>query len=444
MPTSFISLIAPILSMCILTLGNGFFTTLTTVQLSNLQMSTVIIGIISATYFAGMMLGSFFSQNIIAQVGHIRSYSVFAALMSICCLFQGVTENPLIWSILRFVCGFALAGLFIVIESWCISSTEIKYKGRIMGFYLFLYYLAQSVSQLFLKFEYNPELVAFCIISALACFSIIPVCLTRFATPEPEKAEFVSPVKYFKIIPLGIIASFISGIVLGCIYTMLPLSLKSVNFSNSQIAYLMSGTILGGVLFQLPIGKLSDIFDRRKVLFAVCIILTISSIVVCIFHRDFLQMFIFCFLVGSVSFAIYPLSISYASDKVDISKTVTVISIITLFYGIGSMLGPLAITGFINYLGGVVGFFLFMTISALILGSYTLWKIYHTIPIDSTEKGSFTVISPRTAIGMADVVEHNSSEFSEEIDDTIDDGNSKAYANIKSNVNDNSDEKKEV
>ena len=61
-----------------------------------------------------------------------------------------------------------------------------------MGFYLFLYYLAQSVSQLFLKFEYNPELVAFCIISALACFSIIPVCLTRFATPEPEKAVVVA------------------------------------------------------------------------------------------------------------------------------------------------------------------------------------------------------------------------------------------------------------
>jgi MFS family permease len=415
--TSFIPLIAPILSMCILTLGNGFFTTLTTVQLSNMQMSTIMIGVISATYFFGMMLGAFFSQNIIAKVGHIRSYSVFAALMSICCLFQGVSGNPLLWSVLRFICGFALAGLFIVIESWCISSVEIKYKGRIMGIYMFLFYLAQSVSQLFLKIEYSSELIAFCIISALACFSIIPVCLTRFATPEPEKPEFVSPVKYFKIIPLGIIAAFIAGVVLGCIYTMLPLSLKSVNFSNSQIASLMAITIFGGTLFQLPIGKLSDIFDRRRVMFGVCLVLILSSAAVCFFHSTYWQMIVLCFLVGSVSFAIYPLSISHASDKVDASKTVAVISIITLFFGIGSMVGPLAVTEFIDYLGGVVGFFVFIAVSALILGAYTFWKIRHIDPVDDAEKGSFTVISPRSAIGMAELVEHNAGESPGSVDD---------------------------
>ena len=413
---SFIPLIAPILSMCILTLGNGFFTTLTTIQLNNLQMSTVMVGIISATYFAGMMIGSFFSQNIIAKVGHIRSYCVFASLMSICCLFQGVFESPLLWAILRFICGYALAGLFIVIESWCISGAEIKYKGRIMGFYLFVYYLAQSISQLFLKIDYSSELVAFCIISALACFSIIPVCLTRFATPKPESPEFVSPVKYFKIIPLGIVAALISGMVLGCIYTMLPLSLTSVHFTNSQIAYLMSITILGGVLFQLPIGKLSDIFDRRKVMLGVCVMLIISSIAVCIFHRDFLQMLILCFFVGSMSFAIYPLSISHSSDKVDASKTVAVISIITLFFGIGSMVGPLIVTVFINSLGGIVGFFLFLVVTALVLGAYTFWRIHIIEPVDSVEKGSFTVISPKIAIGMADVVEHNSGESPNDID----------------------------
>jgi MFS family permease len=416
--TAFIPLIAPIMSMFILSLGNGFFTTLTTVQLSNMQMSTLMIGIISATYFGGMMLGSFFSQNIIAKVGHIRSYCVFAALMSICCLFQGSFENPVLWSILRFICGFALAGLTIVIESWCISSVDIKYKGRIMGFYLLLFYLAQSISQLFLKIEYSSELMAFSVISALACFSIIPVCLTRFATPEPEKPEFVSPAKYLKIIPLGLIASFIAGAVLGCIYTMLPLSLKSINFSNSQIAYLMSITIFGGVLFQLPIGKLSDIFDRRKVIFGVCVVLIVSSTIFCFINHSFWLMFVLCFFVGSASFTICPLSISHASDKVEVSKTVSVISMITLFYGIGSMVGPLVVTKFINYLGGVEGFFVFLTVLALILGTYTLWKIfsYRELPDDS-EKGSFTFTSARTAIGMAEVVEHNAGESPGSVDD---------------------------
>ena len=412
--SSFVPLIAPIVSLCILTLGNGFFTTLTTVQLSNMQLSTVMIGIISASYFAGMMIGSFFSQNIISKVGHIRAYCVFAALMSISCMFQGIVDNILVWTILRFICGYALAGLFIVIESWCIAGVEEQYKGRIMGFYLFSFYLAQSVSQLFLKIEYNPELIAFCIISALACFSIIPVCLTRFQAPQPETPEFVSPKKYFKRIPLGIVAALIAGMILGGIYTMLPLSLKSVNLSNAEIAYIMSITIFGGMLFQLPIGKISDSFDRRIVMLGVCVFVVIISIIICFTNYSFWHLFILCFFVGCVSFAIYPISISHACDHVDVSKTVAVISIITLFYGIGSMLGPLVVTLFIDLFGGITGFFLFLLSASFVLGCYIVWRIYKREPVEDDEKVQFTVTAPRVAIGMAEIMEQKFGDTDDE------------------------------
>ena len=145
-------------------------------------------------------------------------------------------------------------------------------------------------------------------------------------------------------------------------------------------------------------------------MFCVCVVCVVASVAVCFFHSGYWQMIVLCFIVGSVSFAIYPLSISHASDKVDASKTIAVVSIITLFYGIGSMVGPLLVSEFIGYLGGITGFFLFLAVSAFVLGIYTLWKIYKTEPLDSEEKGSFTVITPRTAIGMAMVVEHNSGE----------------------------------
>ena len=416
--SAFIPLVAPILSLCILTLGNGFFTTLTTVQLSNMQLSTVMIGIISASYFAGMMLGSFFSQSIISKIGHIRAYCVFAALMSTSCMFQGIIDNTLIWGILRFVCGYALAGLFIVIESWCIAGVGDQYKGRIMGFYLFAFYFAQSASQLFLKIDYNPELVAFCIISALACFSIIPVCITRFKTPQPETPELVSPGKYFKIVPLGMIAALIAGMILGGIYTMLPLSLKSASLSNSEIAYIMAITIFGGMLFQLPIGKISDSFDRRRVMLVVCILIIIVSTIVCLFHNSFWQLFILCFFIGSVSFAVYPISISHSSDHVDVSKTVAIISIVTLFYGIGSMLGPVVATVFIDLLGGITGFFLFLLVCAAILGIYIFYRMFQREPIKDSEKVHFTPTAPRMAIGMVEVMEQNFNESESEDSDS--------------------------
>lgn len=433
MHKSFIPLITPILSCCILTLGNGFYTTLTTVQLTKLNFSTIVVGIISAVYFAGMLLGSLHSQTIISKVRHIRAYSVFAALMSICCLFQGVVIDPWLWGILRFICGYALAGLFIVIESWCISSVDDQYKGRIMGLYLFAYYLAQTCGQFFLKINYSNELVAFCIIAGFACFSIIPVSLTRHNTPQPESPEFVSPIKYMKIIPLGLCAAFIGGVLIGSIYTMLPLAFKTSNFTDSQLANIMAVTILGGMIFQLPIGKLSDSFDRRKVILGICISIVFFSILICIFHKVYLQILIFSFFIGSGIFTIYPISISHSSDLVDISKSVIVISIITLFFGLGSMLGPLFVTIFIDLLGGINGFFIFTLISSLVLGIYTYVRILKKDPVDDSEKVTFTPTTSNTVMEMKESIQqsiieesnkNNTSEYTENESSSLEDENS--------------------
>lgn len=63
------------------------------------------------------------------------------------------------------------------------------------------------------------------------------------------------------------VASVIGGSLLGSIYTLLPIFLVRVGSDHDMISVLMMTTILGGMLLQVPIGKLSDLIDRRKVIF---------------------------------------------------------------------------------------------------------------------------------------------------------------------------------
>ena len=53
-------ILTPIVAMCVLSFGNGFFTTFSAIELNSLGRSNFMIGIISAAYFFGMTTGSYF------------------------------------------------------------------------------------------------------------------------------------------------------------------------------------------------------------------------------------------------------------------------------------------------------------------------------------------------------------------------------------------------
>ena len=374
MRTKILLLISPILGMCVLTLGNGFFTTLSTVQLNNTGQSTWVIGIISAVYFLGMTLGPYFSQPLIARVGFIRSYVIFAAAVSISTLLLGVFSNPILWMILRFICGYALAGLFVVIESWCLSAAGSENKGTVFSFYLFAYYGAQSLSQLFLNIHFNEVLVAFCLVSVLASFSIIIVSTTKVDAPIPEPEGLTPPWKLLNKIPLSIWTAFVGGIILGSIYTIYPLFLQDVGLGDSKLSYIMMITVLGGMLFQIPIGKLSDRIDRRVVLFFVLVVFVIVSALILLAHQFYWELLIGSFILGGMSFVLYPLSISHASDYVAENQIISIIGALTISYGLGSMVGPLVISVLIEILGPY-GYFILMLVVSIPLALYTLYRI---------------------------------------------------------------------
>lgn len=90
-------ILTPIVAMCVLSFGNGFFTTYSSIELNSLGRSNLMIGLISAAYFFGMTAGSYFSQFTIVRVGYIRAFVLFASLMAISTLTVGIFKEVPIW-----------------------------------------------------------------------------------------------------------------------------------------------------------------------------------------------------------------------------------------------------------------------------------------------------------------------------------------------------------
>jgi MFS family permease len=68
--------------------------------------------------------------------------------------------------------------------------------------------------------------------------------------------------------PVAVVGYALSGLVSSSFYALVPAWMQDEGIARETIALFMLVAVLGGLAFQVPIGRLSDGFDRRIVLAA--------------------------------------------------------------------------------------------------------------------------------------------------------------------------------
>ena len=69
--------------------------------------------------------------------------------------------------------------------------------------------------------------------------------------------------------PFGMVSSFFYGTIQSALFTLLAVYATTMNFSIFQISLVTFLLAVSGAISQWPIGKLSDMFDRRRVIIIV-------------------------------------------------------------------------------------------------------------------------------------------------------------------------------
>lgn len=110
--------LALLLSLSVLLLGSGLLGTLLPLRMVVEHFPTATIGLVMACYSAGYVMASLWFGGILVRVGHIRAFAVLAALAAGSTLLYPLLIDPVLWALMRTVFGFAIAGLYMVTESW--------------------------------------------------------------------------------------------------------------------------------------------------------------------------------------------------------------------------------------------------------------------------------------------------------------------------------------
>ena len=359
-------LLSPILSLLLYATASSFLTTLLPLQLQERGVSPWLMGSVTALFYSGLIWGALRIESYLIRVGFIRAYVTLAAMLTTSALCFIFTQNIWIWLILRFFYGAGVAGLCLVIENWFLKIADDASRGRVLGLYMLMFYIAQVLGQSLLRFMDIDGDKPYSLIALLSTLSIIPMAWTHLSSPVPDEKSILSVRKLAAISPSGMTGSFGAGMMMGAFYGLMPAVLARMDYTYGDIATLMVVILLGGMLLQYPIGKLSDFFPRRWTLMLTCVLTTLMSIL--LIHAKSLPIpfSVLCFFYGGVMFTIYPLSINVLCDFLSSKDIVAATGGLLVVYSMGAVTGPLIVPGFLAY-WGTEGMFLFSAVVAALL-----------------------------------------------------------------------------
>jgi MFS family permease len=110
----------------------------------------------------------------------------------------------------------------------------------------------------------------------------------------------------------------------------------------------MSVAVIAGALVQWPVGRLSDRFDRRKVLLVLLTGAAMTGVALWLVAASGPLLLIFGFLFGALALPGYSLAAAHAYDKTPASDTVATAATVLLVNGTGAAIGPLLATAFLS------------------------------------------------------------------------------------------------
>ena len=70
----------PLVSLFILILGNGYFLTFVSLRLDLAQVSSEMIGLVTASFYTGVLLASFLAPPWIRRLGHLRTWILLCGI----------------------------------------------------------------------------------------------------------------------------------------------------------------------------------------------------------------------------------------------------------------------------------------------------------------------------------------------------------------------------
>ncbi len=371
-------------------MGNGLQGTLLPIRANIEAFSTLEVGIMGSSYFLGFAAGCILGPRVVRRVGHIRAFTAMVSIASTTALVHALVPSPIAWWLLRAATGFCFAVLYMIIESWLNERSTNETRGSIFSVYTIINLSVLTLGQLMITLYDPAAFPLFALASILVSIAAVPVAMTRAPAPAPLGDVRIRIRRLFEMSPVGFAGCLAVGLVNGSFWALGPVFAQQSGMNVAGIAFFMSVTVIAGALGQWPLGRASDMIDRRKVIIGACLAGALAGVGMVVFN-DFWGRGIlaFSFLFGVFAFPLYALAVAHTNDFVPPEDYVEVASGLLLVYAIGAVIGPMVASGTMAFAGpdGLFGYTAFVHAA---MALFTIYRLRMRARAPEEERAAFT------------------------------------------------------
>ncbi len=351
--------------------------------------SAFSLGLLGTSWAVGYVLGCVFAPRLVAGVGHIRAFGTLAATAAIVVLLSSMFPDPWVWIPLRAISGFCFAGAAMIVESWLSEEVDSSIRGQVFGTYAMINLIGSTGGQMILIGADISGHWYFMLAAIFYCLALIPTAISSNRAPAPLFEVKLNIPRLWRNSPVAVFAALMIGISNGTFATLAAVYGARIGLDMTSIVIFCSLPVLAGALFQIPVGKASDRFDRRKILVLLAVLaIAAESIFLTMSPQTGIQNILIGSLLGAAMFAMYPIVLAHANDHAEVGQSLQISGGLLMFFGYGSILGPF-LGGIALSLIGPPALFWTMIISHILIVLFTIWRMSRRESAKSEEKPAF-------------------------------------------------------
>jgi len=360
--------------------SQGMLLPLIAVIFENTGLSSDLNGLNATALYIGILLVSPFMEYPLKRFGY-KPIIIFGGLIvALSLALFPLWQTFWFWFFLRLFIGIGDHALHFASQTWITSFSSEEKRGRNISLYGLFFGVGFAVGPLLAPLVTINEALPFIISSVLCFVGWLLVFLLKNDYPEQtiEVNSMKETLKRFKqawkYSWVAFLPPFGYGFLESSLNGSFPVYGLRIGLDVPNISVLLFTFAIGAIIFQLPLGILSDKLGRRTVLMSILFIGFLSFTAAGFLEESLIALMICLFISGMVVGSTFSLGISYMTDLMPKNLLPTGNLLCGIAFSVGSLAGPYFGGLFIEYTTNISYFMIISTMLLFIAVAVTFSK----------------------------------------------------------------------
>lgn len=277
------------------------------------------------------------------------------------------------WLVLRFMMGVGLLFPWLLGETWINAAAEEASRGRVLSLYTVALFGGYGAGPVLLGQIGTEGLQPFIVAGLALSLAVLPLVAAASLAPRIDGHAGGNPAVVAKLVPLGMSAALIAGVLEYAYIALLPSFASRLGLDEATGLGLVTAFLWGGVTLSFGFGWLADRMNRPKLMLMMLVAFPLVALVSGLATALPGAALAATFLLGGLACAFYTLGLAILGERLRPADLAPANAAFLVLYQVGTLAAPPvagaamdAVTPW-GFLMAVIGFGLAGLATALVL-----------------------------------------------------------------------------